>query len=152
MTSTATPDTRPALEPSTIASAERGLKVAAVMTVLTGLFFASASTGPTDVAARQLLDLIFFRLGDGPAELRDSHHLVNAVLGGVMVGWGVTVWLVADRLLALAPREVGRIVLVGLIAWFVVDSTGSIASGGWLNAVLNVGFLGVFLVPLRHLR
>ena len=150
---TADPTTGPAIDADDLRTAERGLKFAAVVTVVTGLFFAVASTAPTDAAVRQLLDVVFFRFGDGPAELSDSHHLVNAILGGVMVGWGVTVWLVVDRLLALAPREVGRILLVGLAAWFVVDSTGSVASGGWLNAVpLNVAFFAVFLVPLRRLR
>ncbi len=150
---TPTTDQRPPIEEDVLASAEWGLKFAAVVTVVTGLFFAVASTGPTDAVLRQLLDLVFFRLGDGPAELEDSHHLVNAILGGVMVGWGVSMWLIVDRLLRLAPREVGRLLFVGLISWFVVDSTGSVASGGWLNAVpLNVGFLAMFLVPLRHLR
>ena len=150
MTTSVSPDP-PTVDAATLRSAERGLKAAAIMTIATGLFFAVASTAPTDAAVRQLLDLVFFRLGDGPAELSDSHHLVNAILGGVMVGWGVMIWLLVDRLLPVAPRELKHILLVGLVAWFVVDSTGSIASGGWPNAVLNVGFLGVFLVPLRRL-
>ncbi len=134
-----------------LAGVERGVKLASIMTVATGLFFAIASTAPTDGVVRQLLDLVFFRLGDGPSELADSHHLANAILGGVMVGWGVTAWLLVDRFLGLAPRDVKRVLLTGLGAWFIVDSSGSIASGGWLNAVLNIGFLAMFLLPLRRI-
>ena len=150
MTSAHAPES-PTFDPATLESAQRGLKVAAVVTVATGLFFAVASTAATDGAVRQLLDVVFFRLGDGPAELSDSHHLVNAILGGVMVGWGVMIWLLVDQLVPVAPQQLKRILSVGLLCWFVVDSTGSIASGGWPNAVLNVGFLGMFLVPLRKL-
>ncbi|MEM9204026.1 MAG: hypothetical protein AAGC53_20490 [Actinomycetota bacterium] len=147
------PRTHSSLRDDSIVAAQRGLKLAAATMVITGIFFAIASTATTDAGVRTLLDFVFFRLGDGPSELSDSHHLVNAILGGVMVGWGVMIWYLADRLLPLAPREVARLLFVGLVVWFVVDSAGSIASGGWLNAVpLNVGFLGLFLVPLRHLR
>ena len=139
------------LAPATAVSVERGLKFAAGVTVVTGLFFAVASTASTDGAVRQLLDLVFFRLGDGPDRLADSHHLGNAILGGVMVGWGVMVWLLTDRFLRRAPRDVKQILMVGLTCWFVVDSAGSIASGGWPNALLNVGFFGLFLVPLRKI-
>lgn len=134
-----------------VAGAERGLKAAAIFTVATGLLFSSASLAETDFGVRFLLDVVFFRLGEGPDSLEASHRLVNAILGGVMVGWGVMIWLLVDRFLVRAPQDVKRVLIVGLATWFVVDSAGSIASGGWLNAVLNIGFLGVFLVPLRKL-
>ena len=36
----------------------------------------------------------------------------------------------------------------GLPAWFLVDSAGSLAAGVPLNALLNLGFIAVFLIPL----
>lgn len=134
-----------------VAKAERGLKGAALFSVISGLFFASASTGPTDGLMRLFLDSIFWRIGDGPAVLSDSHHLVDAITGGVMVGWGAMTWLVVDRFISASPGDVKQIVGVAIAAWFVVDSAGSIASGGWLNAVFNVAYAALFLLPLRKL-
>ena len=116
--------------------------------MLTGLLFSGGAVAFSDFGVRFLLDLVFFRIGEGPEALEESHRLVNAILGGAMVGWGAMIWLLVDRFLVQAPRDIKRILLVGLGTWFVVDSAGSIASGGWLNAVLNVGFLAVFLLPL----
>lgn len=133
------------------AGVERGLKLAALIMVATGVLFSLASITQTDLGVRFLLDVVFFRVGEGPEALEESHRLVNAILGGVMIGWGAMIWLLVDRFLVQAPLDVKRILVVGLATWFVVDSAGSIASGGWLNAVLNVGFLAVFLVPLMKI-
>ncbi|MEM7091838.1 MAG: hypothetical protein AAF567_02450 [Actinomycetota bacterium] len=152
MTTTPTdPSVRTDVDTPDLAGAERGLKFAAAFTVVSGLFFAVASTATTDDGVRLLLDIVFFRPGDGPDALMEGHHLANAILGGVMAGWGVMVWLLADRFVRSHPADVKHIVGVGILVWFVVDSAGSIASGGWLNAVVNVGYAALFVLPLRKL-
>lgn len=148
-TKTATRDNSPV--PSDLLGAERGLKGAAIFTVISGLFFASASTSATDRLMRLFLDIVFLRVGDGPAQLTDSHHLVDAIMGGVMVGWGVMTWLLVDRFLQVSAADVKFIVQMAVVAWFVIDSAGSIASGGWINVVLNVAYAALFLLPLRKL-
>ncbi len=137
---------------SELASIGRALKAAAVFVALTGLLFSAGAMTSTDFGVRFLLDIVFFRVGEGPAALEESHRLVNAVLGGVMVGWGAMIWLLVDRFLARSPGDVKRVLVIGLATWFVVDSAGSIASGGWLNAILNVGFVAPFILPLHRIR
>ena len=134
-----------------LASIGRALKAAAVFVALTGLLFSAGAMTSTDFGVRFLLDIVFFRVGDGPDALEESHRLVNAVLGGVMVGWGAMIWLLVDRFLARSPGDVKRVLVIGLATWFVVDCAGSIASGGWLNAILNIGFVAPFIRPLRKL-
>lgn len=134
-----------------LASAERGLKAAAVITSAFGLLFAVGSTGATDWPVRLFTDIGFLRVGDGSASLSDSHHLVDAIMGGVMFGWGVMIWLLVDRFLRRSPGDVRHVITVALTSWFVVDSAGSIASGAWFNAVMNVGFAALFVLPLRKL-
>lgn len=40
-------------------------------------------------------------------------------------------------------------IMTGITFWFVTDSTASILSGAPVNAVLNIGFLLLFALPLR---
>ena len=47
-----------------------------------------------------------------------------------------------------APDAVRKTVLVGLISWFVLDSSGSIASGNTSNAVINILVLLTAVGPL----
>jgi hypothetical protein len=53
-----------------------------------------------------------------------------------------------DKFYRSSPEEVARVIVIGLSAWYVVDTTASIISGAPFNLVLNAGLLGMFLVPL----
>jgi hypothetical protein len=46
------------------------------------------------------------------------------------------------------PNFVRKSVLIGLLAWFVLDSCGSIASGNLSNAVFNIIVLLAAVGPL----
>lgn len=74
--------------------------------------------------------------------------LVHAVLGAVMFGWGLALLLVVRGLFARGAREGWQIVAVSVAAWFVPDTTFSLWSGFWQNAVLNVIFIVLFAIPL----
>jgi hypothetical protein len=92
-------------------------------------------------------------MGDEPARYASLAH---AVMGSLMIGWGTCLFLVTRELLSKGEPLGFRLVLVSLAAWFVPDTTYSILSGYWQNAVLNLASLGLFAVPLlgvhRHLR
>jgi hypothetical protein len=70
--------------------------------------------------------------------------LVHAVLGGVMVGWGVALLFVVRGLFARGALEGWQIVAISVAAWFVPDTAFSLWSGFWLNAL----FIVLFAVPL----
>ena len=74
--------------------------------------------------------------------------LAHAVLGAVMLGWGLMLVAVVQRLLAQGSRLGWQIVAGSLAAWFVPDTAYSLLSGYWQNAVLNAGFALLFAVPL----
>jgi hypothetical protein len=140
---------------SDIRATIRDLKIGAVITMVTGGFFSLATTESTDGPLRFLADLLFLRPGDGADRLTDYNHLADAIAGGVMIGWGAMIWMVADRLLAPASaatrQEIKRIILVSLGLWFVTDSAGSIAAGAWVNAVVNSSLVVVFVAAVRRI-
>lgn len=128
------------------------LKFGAAFVVLFGLMMAAASVQSLAAPMAWMLDLVFFPL-DGAQTMADPvTRLLSAICGGVMVGWGAMIWLLVTRLLPREPTLVRQLILTGICAWFVVDSTGSVLSGGHWNALGNLGFLLLFVVPAAQLR
>jgi len=96
---------------------------------------------------RWTLDLLSFPI-DGRESLDDTTaRLLSAVLGGFLLGYGVTIWklsFVYDK----APELIRKTVLTGLCSWFFLDSSGSIAGGHASNALWNILVLLAFVGPL----
>lgn len=128
------------------------LKFGAAFVVVFGLLMAAASVQSLAAPVAWMLDLVFFPL-DGAQTMADPVvRLLSAICGGVMVGWGAMIWLLVARLLPRDPTLVRQLILTGICAWFVVDSTGSVLSGGHWNVLGNLGFLLLFVVPAAQLR
>lgn len=78
--------------------------------------------------------------------------LLQGVLGGVMFGWGVALLLVLLGPFRRGSREGWTIIAASLAAWFIPDTTYSLWSGFWQNAVFNLVFLVFFVIPLVATR
>jgi hypothetical protein len=117
---------------------------------------AVAAFGVVPVAAPELAQQVFSLLA-----YADRHHialfgaqaaayiaLVHAVLGSVMFGWGIALWLIAHGPFAHGAREAWATIAVSVGAWFVPDTAFSLWSGFWQNAALNVAVAALFVVPL----
>jgi hypothetical protein len=126
----------------------RWLKIASIITVGFGLLLAVAAIPAMSGPAQFLLDFIYFPLDGAQAVASSAARLLNAITGGLMAGLGVMTFLVAGELMPREPDLARRILLAGIGAWFLVDSSMSIAAGAPLNAVFNAGFLLLFYLPL----
>lgn len=106
--------------------------------------------------ARQGFSLLVYasahRIDSMGAEQVRYVSLVHAVIGGVMTGWGAMLLYVTRMLLAVGHKVGWYAIALSLIAWFVPDTTYSLLSGFWQNAVLNTAFLALFAVPLWAVR
>jgi hypothetical protein len=78
--------------------------------------------------------------------------LSHAVIGAVMVGWGVALFYITRTLLRRGSRIAWNLAAMSLSAWFVPDTTYSLLSGFWQNALLNAVFLLLFALPLWATR
>ena len=76
----------------------------------------------------------------------------HAVIGGVMIGWGVALFYVTRSLLTRGERIAWNLVALSVGAWFVPDTSYSLLAGYWQNAMLNTGFLALFALPLWATR
>lgn len=128
------------------------LKASTVFTIGFGLFMVAAAVPALSAPMTFFLDLVFYPLDGTPTWTDPATRLLGAIGGGVMVGWGATMWLVITRLAQREPGLASSMILAGVCVWFVADSTGSILSGAHWNAVANIGFLLIFLIPALQLR
>lgn len=135
-----------------INNAQAMLKIASAALIGLGGVVAMAAHPATAGATGLIADLVFWPLDGSPGLDQPATRLLAAIGGGVMVGWGAMLWLVATRLLPTDATLAGSLIRTSAIAWFVVDSVGSIVAGAPLNAALNVGFLALFLVPLASAK
>jgi hypothetical protein len=126
-------------------TARRWLEAACVVPAAVGVGVAVLAFPGTMAATGVLNEVVFGESGDMTTPLS---RLLAGIAGGVLAGWAVTMWVVVRRLHSQDPGLVGAILLPGLVVWFVVDSVGSVASGGGLNVVGNLGFMVMFGVPL----
>ena len=129
-------------------SEQKGLRLAAGVTMVTGLALALASVPALNLPARLLADLLIWPVDGAETLAAPETRLGLAIGGGVLVGWGLMIWQLAGAPLARDPEVIRPILRNAVIGWFVVDCTGSFLAGAPLNVVANVPFAAMFLIPL----
>ncbi len=129
----------------------RWLKLASAITAAVGLLIAVAAVPALAAPAELLVALVVPGAEDAHPLGTPTARTLAAVSGGVLVGWGVVLWMIADSLFATNPKLVSRLVVMSVGTWFVVDSAMSVAAGAWPNALLNCSFLVLFLPPVLGL-
>ncbi len=133
---------------ATIGMHKLWLKVAAVVVGSFGPIFFLGTMEATLEPARWSLDLLAWPLDGATTYEHPDTRFLSALTGGFLFGWGVTIWMLSGAVFDAAPEGVRRAVMMGLLAWFVLDSAGSIASGNAANALINVLVLLLAAGPL----
>ena len=123
------------------------LKVTAIIIGSFGPVFFLGTMRQTTAPARLTLDLLSWRIHGATYASPDTRFL-SALTGGFLLGWGVMIWCLSTWVYDAAPEGARKSVLTGVIAWFLLDSAGSIASGNPSNAVFNVIVLFAAVGPL----
>lgn len=125
------------------------IKIAtAALLIIPGLIMITAPVSPFSAAVDAFLDLAYQPFNGEEVVSTTAALLLNAILGGVLVGFGIMIWMVADRVYR-QDMALGRtLMMIPILSWFVCDSAGSILAGAWFNAILNVGILLSLITPL----
>ena len=124
------------------------LKITAIVVGSFGPVFFLGTMAATSEPARLTLDLLSWPLDGNASYAEATTRFLSALTGGFLLGWGVMIWCLSRWVYDLAPEFVRRAVLAGVLAWFVLDSAGSIASGNPSNALFNVLILLLAVGPL----
>jgi hypothetical protein len=137
------------MSPSFAASYAR---ILGLFSILIAVLFALAGvndfTGAND---------IFFRLastgGSGVAGLNTPEaDMAMAIAGGVFGGLMAMYAFITAPGLARQDALIRRGSIIVLLTWFAIDSSASVASGNAPNAIINVVFLAIYLLPLLLVR
>lgn len=123
------------------------LKLMSLFIVALGLLVALGAHPSTAWPATLLTDVVFWPFDDMQRLDSQAARLLAAIGGGVMVGWGVMLWLVIDRLLPANPALARLLLIESTLAWFLVDSTGSFVSGAIVNVMLNTVLMLAIVLP-----
>ena len=121
------------------------LKITAIVVGSFGPVFFLGTMLATSEPARFTMDFLSWPLDGVQVYTEPTTRFLSALTGGFLTGWGVMIWLLSIWVYDYAPNQVRKAVLFGLLAWFIVDSTGSATSGNASNVIFNtiVLLLGV---------
>ncbi|KIC37377.1 hypothetical protein [Leisingera sp. ANG-M7] len=129
-------------------AAIRMLKTVSILGTAFGLAMVLALVTPLGAVLSLFIDLAFLPVDGAQALSPGAASLMTAISGGLMCGFCVLIYLVTERIYSTDPALGRRLLLPALLAWYIPDSLGSLASGAWFNVAMNTAFLGLFLVPL----
>ncbi|WP_129677952.1 hypothetical protein [Candidatus Chloroploca sp. Khr17] len=124
------------------------LKVTAFIVGSFGPVFFLGTMAFTSEPARLSLDLLSWPIDGMQTYTSPDTQFLSALTGGFLFGWGVMIWCLSAWVYDAAPEAVRRTVLAGLLAWFALDSAGSLASGHPSNVLFNVLVLLLAVGPL----
>ena len=124
------------------------LKITAVVVGSFAPVFFLGAIPETIEPARLTLDILSWPIDDATTYASPDTRFLSAETGGFLLGWGVMIWCLSTWVYDAAPEGVRRSVLTGTLAWFLLDSAGSIASGNPSNALFNVVVLLIAVGPL----
>ena len=105
-----------------------------------------------NLVQQQFFDAMFFSSAQMQTVFSDTAALyilfIYRVLGAVMVGWMISLLFILAGPFRQGQREGWYAVTVSIMVWFLIDSGFSISTGFWQNAVFNVIFFVLFIIPL----
>jgi len=124
------------------------LKITAFVIGSFGPIFFLGTMLPTSEPARWTLDFLSLPIDGIQNYEAATTRFLSALTGGFLFGWGVCIWFLQKWVYDKAPDEVRKSVVAGILAWFVLDSAGSVASGNVSNAFINIIVLLIAVGPL----
>lgn len=125
------------------------LRVAAVFTAFSGFAVAMPFA---EGGLLWFTDLVFWPLDGAQTISAPETRVFAAIFGGLTVSLGVFVFQIATHLLPASLDLARRLTVPSIIAWFLVDSTGSVLAGCPGNLVPNLVVLVSVVGPFMLVR
>lgn len=124
------------------------LKGWSLFTIAFGAVFAVMDLGVLGTPARLFTDIAFLRMpGAAPLAVGKEGFLMAGIMGAVMMGWGLYVYLTVETMARADAGQLRRALLGAFTLWFLVDQAASWRMGAIGNMVSNVALYAVFVLP-----
>lgn len=128
--------------------AARWTQVLAIGSFICAVLIAAGAYPPLNGSMMVMLDTVDWPVDGATETLTKEARLMSAVGGGVFAGFSVMLLLIVAPALRRGDAEIRKSAIIALIAWYVIDSTGSVAAGVAGNVVFNTIYLAALLAPL----
>ena len=106
----------------------------------------------TDEPVRFLIDVLKWPVDGNPAKLDAYARWTLAISGGLSAAFAIFSYMIVAPAIEENDKKVQNAALCAVLAWFVMDTTGSIVTGFPLNALFNLSFLVLYVPPLLLAR
>ncbi len=126
------------------------LRWGALVVLVTGLLPSLAVSASFQEPWRLFFDVLAWPMDGYPSGFSSSDRQISAVLGGVLCGWAWLIFRLAQP--GVFTPDIRKILVQSTWVWFVLDSGGSIFAGLPLNAISNLFFLAILILPLSRLK
>jgi hypothetical protein len=116
-----------------------------------GGFGVVLTLGAIDATSWPVRILFSFLQPNIPSEFTPHLRFLLAVMGPVTLGWCVTLIgaiKVSDHLSENMQKYLWGWVTLGVLTWFIIDSTLSVATGFWRNTIPNTTYIVAYFIPL----
>jgi hypothetical protein len=90
----------------------------------------------------------FFGLGILPVNRNVLLSWESAIYGAIMMGWGITLFLVGRIAFRRNDAELMTAMLYGLALWLVVEALFSFYLGVFFNVGVDIAVFALFSIPL----
>lgn len=119
--------------------------------VLVGILFSSLGFGVIAGVSESMIGLNIL-----PADKDRLLSWESAIYGAIMIGWGVTLFLIGRLAFRRKDADLMKIMLYGIFIWLAIEAIFSAYLGVLFNVGVDVAVFAVFSLPLifgiRHLK
>lgn len=113
-----------------------------------GILFALIDLPAIGRPAQVFNDFAFMRLFSGASvPMTPDLAVANGVLGAMMIGWGLFMYLSIESLARHDAAPLRRAFTIAFTIWVLFDQAASSRAGAYGNMVSNVSFYLMFMAP-----
>ena len=124
------------------------LVIDSILIMVVGLYMAFLKDSPLFVF-KPLVDPYFWPDGIvsdlGTATFRS---FIYSLCGVVMLVWGIIMFYVVKNAVAKLEAWAVNALIVSTCVWFPIDEFFSVQCGVWVNAIFNIPFFLILIIPL----
>ena len=131
---------------------QRWLFTLSVLVAVFGLALALLNHTPLFEPLNRQVDPVFWAAASLPSAAVGFRSWVYGLLGATMAGWGITLAFLASYAFARREKWAWNAIAIGLLAWYVVDTTISTVFHVYFNVLFNSLILTGGVLPLLYTR
>ncbi len=131
---------------------QRWLLVVGLVITVFGIVMALTSGTPLFDLFNRQIDPAFWGVDPLLENTKQFQQWIYGVWGATIAGWGIFVTFIARYPFAKKERWAWDCIVIGLLTWFVLDTSLSFFYRVYFNVAFNAGLLVLAMLPMVFTR